>query len=107
MGVHSPHPDTLLHGLSDSCDECRVKAADPMSRLDSEHVRDLWCRMVAVEKPSAAPDGYADVRGYRTQTESVATRHLYRVAIFLERHTTIDPWRWPINDRRPLSEVLR
>lgn len=95
MGVHAPHPSTLEHGLSDECDECKRKAADPIAHLDSEHVADLWHRMVAVEHGSSRhylPDEYHGVRIYRTHTEMVAAKHLYRVALFLERHTEMTPW---------------
>lgn len=96
MGVHLYHPDTLEHGLDDGCPECSRKAHDPIALLDSQHIADLWNRMVAVEQPSrrhCLPAPYDSVAGgYRSDAEAAAARHLYRVALFLERHTSIEPW---------------
>ena len=96
---HIAHPDTLEHGLHDACPDCQAKAKDPVARLDGAHVRDLWLRMVAVEHGSSRanlPQPYSDVGRYRTDLEAEACRHLYRIAVFLERHSSVWPWTWPL-----------
>lgn len=96
MGMHIYHPSSLAFGLMDGCPECSRKAADPIALLDSEHITDLWNRMVAVEHPSSRhylPEPYDTWKGgYRSNAEAAAAKHLYRVALFLERHTAFDPW---------------
>lgn len=112
MAVHSQHPSTLERGLWDGCHECARKAADPIALLDSEHIRDLWCRMVAAEHGQSSANLPAEYRvtggggRYRSVLEATAARHLYMCALFLERHTPIDPWRWPLAERPSLRALL-
>lgn len=98
MAAHVLHPDTLEHGLSDGCPECRRKAKDPIAYLDGEHVADLWSRMVRVEHGmnDNLAAKYRDVQAYRSGAEADACRHLRTIALFLERHTSISPWQWPV-----------
>jgi hypothetical protein len=49
MPTHSLHPDLLLNGLADGCEQCRVEAEAPMDFLDEHAMADLWRRMVGFE----------------------------------------------------------
>lgn len=82
MTIHTPHESTLEVGLVDGCPRCGEHAADPLASLDSEHITDLWQRMLAVE--------FDDDGRYRTENEATACRVLYRHALFLQK-TGTDP----------------
>jgi hypothetical protein len=51
MPTHSLHPDLLLNGLADGCEQCRVEAEAPMDFLDEHAMADLWRRMVGCGRP--------------------------------------------------------
>jgi hypothetical protein len=99
--THIPHDDLrdrLRSGLQGSgigvlVDGCEQQAADPMATLDREHVAALWREMVRVERD---PEGVFRNEGrlvaYRSRADAKACRELYRIAVFLERFTPVDPW---------------
>lgn len=98
MSSHRPHPiggDPSDAVLYDSCIRCGQHAADPIAGLDPQNIQELWSRMLATER------GIGDTT-YRTMTEQRAGRDLWRVYLFLERHTTVDPTHL-MDAREPLS----
>lgn len=76
--------------LYDGCDRCAEHADDPLVALDPEFTEALWNRMVEVERNDGA---------YSSGAEARACKTLYRIAVWLERHSGIDPWRWPLAPR--------
>jgi len=80
--THTPHPDSLEHGLSDDCPRCSEHANDPFAQLDPAHVEALWRKMAAVE--------FEHHGMYRSHAEARACRHLYGLGCFLQR-IGIDP----------------
>ena len=70
--------------LFDGCQECEEKAEKVLYAFDHEFSAALWQKMVAVE--------HRDEGSYRSQAERQACVRLYEVAVFLERHTRLDPW---------------
>jgi len=80
--IHTYHPDSLEHGLSDDCPRCSEHANDPLVSLDQAHVEALWRQMVAVE--------FGGGGMYRSHAEARACRHLYALGLFLQR-IGIDP----------------
>jgi hypothetical protein len=102
--THTPHDDLrdrLRSGLQgsgigvlvDGCERCEQQAADPMATLDRDHIASLWREMVRVERD---PEGVFRNEGrlvaYRSRADAKACRELYRIAVFLERFTLVDPW---------------
>jgi hypothetical protein len=77
-------PDAILF---DDCPRCEHHSHEPLF-LDDKMIGRLWERMVAVERGS--------VEHYLTGAEATACKNLYHIAVFLERHTVVYPWQWPI-----------
>ena len=88
---HDPSSDTaaLLAAeepiLFDGCEDCEAKVNGVLYALDANFTAALWQKMVQVEHSSG--DGI-----YRSTAEAQACKKLYEVAVFLERHTRINPW---------------
>lgn len=77
--------------LYDNCPECDKRASEPWA-LDGSNFKEAWQLMVNVEHPSTAGEGRI---GYLTWNEKRLGRELYKIAVLMERHMGIDPWRWP------------
>ena len=76
--------------LFDGCPRCEEHATYPLADLDAANTAALWAEMVRVERDPTM------VAGYRTHAEAKACRHLYRIAVWIERHVpTVNPWVWP------------
>jgi hypothetical protein len=88
-----PDPETDII-LYDNCPRCAEHAEFPTRSLDDNNLRAMWCAMIEAEHDA----GY-----YRTQNEATAGKHLYHIALFMERMLGIDPWQ----DLVSLSETLR
>lgn len=91
-GLSEPDPAGLI--LYDNCDRCAEHAEYPIVSLDDNHLRRMWDEMIEAEH---------NVGYYRTQNEAEAGKHLYHIALFMERMLGIDPWQ----DLVSLSESLR
>lgn len=93
MTMHDIHtgPDRILY---DGCPRCAEHAEHPHLSLDDNNLRDMWDQMVEAER---------NVGYYRNNAEKEASRHLYYIALFVERMLGIDPWQ----DLVSLSESLR
>jgi hypothetical protein len=78
--VHTGHPDTIYF---DNCEECTSKAQDPVFHMDQHRARKLWRKMIDVE--------IFENGQYNSTNEQIAASRLYRIYIFLERNTTINP----------------
>lgn len=76
MTTHIAHPSTLDVGLQDDCPRCLEHATRPLQTLDTEHLADLWVRMLDVE--------FGNADRYRTDTERKVCGRLYEFACFLQ-----------------------
>jgi hypothetical protein len=77
--------------LVDDCARCEQQAKDPVGTLDREHIAALWKEMVRVEH-TYDDHGRSIGGAYRSLADARACRQLYTMAVFLERHTDVDPW---------------
>lgn len=93
FGRPADRPDPEDAVLFDGCERCEEHAAEPLAQLGPSHLAPLWVEMVRVERDPTFRTHY------RTVAEGKACRALYRIAVFLERHTDLDPWAWPLRDR--------
>ena len=97
--VPGEEPERLVGGpepiLFDGCEECEERSRDVLrAPLDRDFMRALWQKMVMVE--------HHDAGRYRSDAEGRACHSLYEVAVFLEKHTAVNPWTlFPI----PLEEA--
>jgi len=83
MPSHTVHEDIAEAGLNDDCERCAEIATNPVVYLDGENFRALWAKMISVE--------FDDQGGYRSDNERTAGKQLYTIALFVERHTILDP----------------
>ena len=84
--IYDDPEDALLF---DGCDRCEQHATHPTASVDDESLARLWARMVEVERDPTY------TAHYRTRAEAEACRHLYAIAVFVERtHPSLDPWTW-------------
>lgn len=107
MAAHVYHewPDgTERPVLYDDCPECDARATQPWD-LDASSFEEAWRLMVNFEHRNVI-EGRAVCL---TWNERRLVRELYRIAVLMERHMRIDPWRWPptiAGDRARLDELL-
>lgn len=90
----NPDPSDAL--LFDDCDDCLVRAREPLTLSESK-LAPLWRLMAAVEHPSSLPASYDGRTRYATRAEATAGRSLYLIAVFIERWSPLDPWVWPLD----------
>jgi len=90
-------PDDAI--LFDDCPRCAEHAELGGLALDSEHFRQAWRRMLAVQtnKPFGPP-----LAGnfYRTVNERFLCQHLYQIAVLLERNGDEGIWERFVSDYR-------
>lgn len=85
MATHKPHADIHSVGLAADCERCAELATRPLE-LDDLAFAQAWQRMLDVEWGEQA---------YTNENERVLGKKLYEWAVFLERHTPIDPRELP------------
>lgn len=86
--THRYHPDPNMNDPEDAiyfddCEDCEHHATNIPFYQDQFKMNELWNRMYAVE--------LSDDESYRSRNEQVACWILWRMFIFLERYTDIDP----------------
>ena len=95
--THRFHPDPAKNDpvdaiYFDDCEDCEHHAKEIPFFQDQFKMNELWDRMLAVE--------LSNTESYRTRNEQVACLELWKVFIFLQRFTRIDPHMVQVGEER-------